>query len=133
MKIRPDDISFLSTLPNYINLTFDNGSPTGTINVSGNIPDLAVQDFSVTIPTSNLNTRFDVYGVNQNTGTKQLFSNTSFPVIYQNAGGEVANVVTEYSPSSIKVTIELFNGTGAPIALVAQSIVVSIIEYQIPY
>lgn len=133
MSIRPDGINFLSTLPNYICLTNDTDVPTGIISISGTIADGSDTNYSVTIPTSTNNTRFDIYGVNQNTNVKQLYSNTGFPVNYQNAGGEKATLITLYNPSNITVTIELFNGTGGPVTLVSQNIVITIVEYQIPY
>src|SRR5882757_3011139 len=101
MAIRPDGINFLSTLPNYINITTDAGAPTGTIAISGTIANGATVDYSVTIPTSSSNNRFDIYGTNQNTLIKQLYSNTTFPVNYQNAGGEAATLLTSYSSTSM--------------------------------
>lgn len=133
MAIRPDNINFLSTLPNYIALTSDSGVPTGTIAISGTIGAGVTKDYSTTITTSPNNTRFDIFGTNQNTGTKQLYSNTTYPVNYQNAGGESAKLVASYSPGSMTVTIELFNGTGGTVTLTSQNIVVTIVEYQIPY
>lgn len=133
MSIRPDGINFLSTLPNYICLTNDSNVPTGTISISGTLANGATTDYSVTISTSLNNTRFDIYGVNQNTGIKQLYSNTTFPVNYQNTGGESATLLTTYSPTSMTVTIELFNGTGGLLNLTNQNIVITIVEYQIPY
>lgn len=133
MAIRPDNIGFLSTLPNYIALTSDSANPTGTISISGTIADGTTTDYSTIITTSANNTRFDIFGTNQNTGIKQLYSNTTFPVNYQNAGGEAAVLVASYSPGSMTVTIELFNGTGGPVILTSQNIVVTIVQYQIPY
>lgn len=127
--IKPDNIQFLSTLPNYINIA---NSP-GTISISGTLPDTAVQDYSVTISTSRNNTRFDVYGTNQNTQTKQLFSNTTVPVNYQNSGGELANIIISYAPTQMSVTIELTNNTGSPITLINQTFGINIVQYQIPY
>lgn len=133
MSIRPDGINFLSALPNYICLTNDSNVPTGTISISSTLANGATADYSVTIPTSLNNTRFDIYGTNQNTGIKQLYSNTTFPVNYQNAGGEAATLLTTYGSTSMTVTIELFNGTGGLLNLTSQNIVITIVEYQIPY
>lgn len=129
MGIRPDGISFLSTLPNYIN--FDDA--TGSIAISGAIADGASQIFSTTISTSRNNTRFDVYGVNQNTSLKALFSNNTVPVIYQFVSLEAVNSFIGYTSTSIVVNIEVRNNTGSPINLVAQTIAVTVVQYQIPY
>jgi hypothetical protein len=133
MTIRPDNINFLSTLPNYISITTDDAAPTGTISISGSLANGATQDYSTTISLSADSTRADIYGTNQNTLIKQLYSNTTFPVNYQNAGGEAATLLTSYSAGSVTVTIELFNGTGGLINLTSQNITVKVVEYQIPY
>ncbi len=133
MNIRPDNINFLSTLPNYINLTYDTGAPTGTISVSGSIGIGATLTFSTVITTSSQNTRSDVYGVNSNTGIKQLLSNTGYPTIFQKTGAEKVNVYIDYAATSLTVSIVVVNNTGAPILLTTQSIVVTVVEYQIPF
>lgn len=129
MGIRPDGINFLSTLPAYIN--FDNA--IGNIAISGTIANGASQVFSTTIPTSRNNTRFDVYGVNQNTNLKALFSNNTVPVIYQFVGLEAVNSFIDYTSTNIVVNIEVRNNTGSSINLVAQTIAVTVVQYQIPY
>lgn len=130
MGIRPDGISFLSTLPNYIN--FDDA--TGSIAISGSIAGGGTtQNFSTTIATSRSNTRFDVFGINQNTNVKALLSNNADPLIYQSAGGEVTELVITYGPTSMTVLIEVTNNTGSPINLIAQAIAITVVQYQIPY
>jgi hypothetical protein len=129
MNIRPDRINFLSTLPNYINI----GNPTGTIAIGGSIADMSGQSFSVTIPTSTDNTRFDIYGTNQNTNIKQLLSNTGYPVIYQSVSTEDVTSQVTYAPGSITVQINIANNTGAGIILMTQNIAVVVVEYRIPY
>lgn len=129
MAIKPDNIQFLSTLPNYINI--DNSSQD--ISISGVLLPLAVNNYTVTFTTSRNNTRFDIYGKNQNTLTKQLFSNTPFPVVYQNSSGEIARIITTYASTSITVTIQLTNNTAGVIGLISQIITISLVQYQIPY
>lgn len=128
MNIRPDNINFLSTLPNYINI----GNPTGNIVISGSILDGNGQIFSTNISTSSSNTRFDIYGLNTNTNTKQLFSGTDFPSIYQFISTENVTLSTVYNTGSISVSIEVDNFTGSTINLVNQTIAVTIVEYEIP-
>ncbi len=129
MTIRPDNINFLSTLPAYIGI----GEPTGNISISGSIADGASSNFSVTIPTSTNNTRFDVYGINQNNGTKQLLSSTNFPLIYQYVSTEIIEMEIAYASSSVTVTFTIFNFTGALINLTNQVIKINVVEYQIPF
>jgi len=127
--IRPDQINFLSTLPNYINI----GNTPGSIVITGSIADGFSATFSTTIATSRQNNRFDVYGTNQNTNTKQLLSNTSFPVIYQRTSTEAVNSIITYGVASIQVDILVENFTGGPITLVNQTIAISVVQYEIPY
>lgn len=127
--IKPDGITFLSSLPQYINV----GTPTGNIVISGTVPDGTTQNFSVTIPTSTSNTRCDIYGENLNTLKKQLFSTSNYIAIYQFAGLEFTQLATSQASGSVTVTISVNNFTGGPITLTNQTITVSVVEYQIPY
>lgn len=127
--IKPDNINFLSTLPAYIGI----GQPTGNIVISGTILNGSGQSFSITVPTSPDNTRFDVYGVNQNTNIKQLLSNTNFPLIYQYKSTEFLAQEIDYAPSSITVIFQIQNFTGSSVTLINQTIAITIVEYQIPY
>jgi hypothetical protein len=127
--IKPDNISFLSNLPTYINI----GEKTGNITIAGSILNGASASFSTSIATSANNNRFDVYGVNLNTNIKQLLSNSCFPKIYQNVYFESPRIYTVYTPSLITVTIDVFNGSGLDIILQDQVIAVTVVEYTIPY
>lgn len=129
MAIKPDNIQFLSTLPNYINF----GDVSGNITFSGSIANGVSQTYSVTLTTSRDNTRFDVYGVNQNTLKKALFSNNADPLIYQFVSSEATELIIAYAPTSMTITIEVTNNTGALINLIPQVIAVTIVQYKIPY
>lgn len=127
--IKPDNISFLSTLPTYIGI----GSPSNSFTISGTIPDGSGQTFSTTVLTSQNNTRFDVYGTNQHTNEKQLLSNTNFPSIYQFVSSELLQMTISYSSTSVEVQFQISNFTGASINLINQTILITVEEYMIPY
>lgn len=132
MAIRPDNVQFSTLLPNYIQII---PNPTGNMDVIGNILPYTFS-FTFTATISGLSpdkTRCDLYGVNQNTGNKQLLTNTGFPSIYQNKQGEKATCFVEYGTDSITFSMTIENNTGAVAVLIDQTFALTVVQYKIPF
>lgn len=137
MSIRPDRIQFSTQLPNYINI----GTPIDNIVISGTVGIGATVNFSVAVSTSVNNTRCDIYGKNTTNGNKQLLSTSNYISndvapgggIYIHVSTELAQLLLTQANGSVTVQISIFNGTGSPVTLTTQTIIVSVVEYQIPY
>lgn len=132
MAIRPDDVQFSTLLPNYIQIT---PNPTGNMDIIGNIlPDTFSFTFTATITgLSPDKTRCDLYGVNLNTGKKQLLTNAGFPSIYENKQGERAIHSIEYGTNSVTLSITIENNTGSVAVLIDQTIALTVVQYKVPF
>ena len=127
--IRPDRIAFLSTLPNYIN----ESEQTSNMAVSGTVAAAGTSSFQVVFTITANDTRNDVYAKNQNTGRKQLISNSAVFDIFQFTGLESVQIVTAITSTTLAVTLTVTNNTGAPIVLTNQTFTISVLSYKIPF
>lgn len=105
---------------------------SSAVSISGNVASGATANFTATIPYTRSGTRADVYL--DGNGVKTLANggpdSTSFTYIF--ASSETFDVFVQYSLTDITVTMSIFNGTGSPITLTTQSIVVSAVLYDMP-
>lgn len=129
MQVKLDNIIFSSMHEAYKNYA----SPSDNIAISGSVADGATSNFSVSVPYTRGGTRADIYLKGNN---KKIWANQGSALAtggpYQYVSTENADVLIEYTSSSIDVTITIFNGTGAPINLTAQTIEVTVVQYDAP-
>lgn len=127
--IRLDQIMFSTLHEAYKNYA----NKPGSLMISGNIADGATSTYSVTIPYTRGGTRADVYLDNNDT---KILANSSSRLEtgdpYQFISLETVSMLIQYTSSSIGLTLSVFNGTGAPITLIPQTIAVSVVEYDAP-
>lgn len=127
--IRPDNMQFYSALPSYTNPS----TVEGSLPVIGNIlPDGFSFTFTTTLTVDTAINKIDLYGINTNTGLRELLSSTGFPSIYQNSGGEAARHEISYAPGSITYSLTISNGTGGVLVLIDQTINLKAFCYTLP-
>lgn len=128
---RLDQIQFLSTLPQYINI----GNQPGTISISGAVANGATVNFSTTVPILAKNTFADVFITGSVTAKKtQIVSQNSVSLVYSYLSSESVTCFLSFAPTQLTVTVSIYNGTGFNITgLVPQTISVECIQYNIPF
>lgn len=133
--INPDNLNLASTLPTFINPK----TATATISISGTVTNGSTQNFSANVTstvTANL-FRSDIYGTNNVTNTKVLLNTllTMSTAIngYSYKSTELCQMEISYSGQTVTVTYSIFNGTGASITLINQTITLTLAEYQVPF
>lgn len=129
-NVRLDKVLFSTFHEAYKNYA----TMTDTFNVTAiGVGNGATQNYVVTIPYSRGGTRADIYLDGNST---KILANASTRLEtndpYQFTSTETASVLIEYTSSSIVVTLSIFNGTGGPITLTAQTITVQVVEYDAP-
>ena len=129
-KYRYDQLLFSSVTANKINI----GNPQGTIGISGSIASGNTQNFSTTITLSSTQNYTVIYGQNENTNNKtKLDSTTSVSYIYQAVSQESATCAVSFGSNQVTVTISVFNGTASTITLTSQNILITAVEYKLPF
>ena len=131
MQIRLDQVVLSSFHEAYQN--YDNPLPQNIVIASTPLANGGVRTFSVTIPYSRANTRADVYATSSS--YKTLLSGSgraAASVIYTYASSEIAWFNVIYSSGEITVTLTISNNTGGSITPVAQTISISVVQYQAP-
>lgn len=137
MAVKPDDIISSSTLPNYINI----GTVKATLAIFGVVLNNTSVNFTGTAIISSKANRVDIYGTNLNNNNKQLISTSNFISndvatnggIYQHKNTEFVELSTSQSSTNVSVIISINNFTGASVTLITQTILISVVEYQIPF
>lgn len=135
MAVIPDNLILASELPTFINPI----TTAGTISINGTIANNATTNFSATLSTTispNL-FRSDIYGLNSITNTKILL-NTLLVMEralngYSYKSTEFVTMNIKYSSSTVTITYGIFNGTGASVTLIPQTIALTLAEYQVPF
>lgn len=135
MAVIPDNLILASELPTFINPI----TTAGTISINGTIANNATTNFSATLSTTispNL-FRSDIYGLNSITNTKILL-NTLLVMEralngYSYKSTEFVTMNIKYSSSTVTITYSIFNGTGASVTLIPQTIALTLAEYQVPF
>jgi hypothetical protein len=133
--INPDNLLIASTLPTYVNPK----TSTGSISISGTVANGNTANFTGSITSSIVANLFraDVYGYNTVTTTKLLLN--TLLVMGTNLGGysytstELCQIEISNSGQTVTVTYSIFNGTGSSITLTAQTINLTLAEYQVPF
>lgn len=127
-QIRLDKVQFYSNMETYLNYT----TLTSNISVSGNIADGATSTFSTSITYARSKTRADLYAKNLNTGTKMSLVGGPRIHPYQFVSSEVATLWATYTGSTISIFLAVTNNTGAAINLIAQTLEISAVLYEVP-
>jgi hypothetical protein len=118
--------SFHEAYKNYL-------TTSGTINASGTVPNGSTVNFSTTINYTRGGTRADIY-IDGN--SVKALANAGGRLVsggpYLFASTETASMLITYTTTAITVTLSVFNGTGSSLALTAQALVISVVQYDAP-
>lgn len=128
-QIRPDNIVMTTLIDTYINYK----TTTSNVAISGTVAAGATQNFFTSIDYTRSNTRADLYAKNTTTGIKRPVAGGSRQVPYTAVSTETCSQLARYGGSAIVVTFSVFNGTGASINLVPQTLEVTAVFYEVPY
>jgi hypothetical protein len=129
-NIRIDRVISSSYFPAFIN--YDN-SPDNIVVTATPLADGASRDISVVIPYTRGGTIADIYATRGsirtpvNTGGRAAAS-----AIYSFTSSETARFDTIYSSTNITVTLRITNNTGGPITPNAQTIAITVVQYDAP-
>lgn len=129
-SIRLDKVAF-STLheayKNYLTTTGD------IVIATTSLANGASRTTSVVIPYTRAGTRADVYATN---GSKKTLvtsgGRAAGTAIYTLTSTETVTINTSYSSSDITVSVVVTNNSGGPISPVAQTITISVVQYDAP-
>jgi hypothetical protein len=139
MSIRLDKVIYSSLHEAYKNYA----TVLGNIAIpADSIPDGFARDYPVdgslsltplTIPYARAGTRADIYIVGN--GVKVCANastrlETGGPYIFKST--ETFNVFIDYKPNQIEIFVEVFNGSGATITLIPQTLQFIVVEYDAP-
>lgn len=131
-SVRLDKVVFSTFHEAYTNYA----TQTGVITVANTgIANATSRDQSVSIPYTRGGTRADIYVEGSLTGYKTMANagtRSAASVVYQFAGLEVATLYIQYSSSVIEVGLRITNNTGATINPPAQTITVTVVQYDAP-
>lgn len=132
MTVNPDAIAMSSILPQFVNT---NPAPiTAQLVMFGNkFPPAFSHTFSQTISYPSGANWINLYASNSNTNLKQLVSQTGFPAIWQNAGGELAQQYITYGTNSLTYNLVITNNTAGNISLIDQNFNFELVMYQLPF
>lgn len=129
-NIRLDRIVFSTKHPAYINyetLTDD------IVIATTALADGASRTTSVVIPYTRGGTRADIYATR---GTKKTpvtgGSRAAGEAIYNKTSTETVSISANYSSSNITVSVTVSNNSGASINPIAQTITISVVQYDAP-
>jgi hypothetical protein len=128
MPIRIDKVIFSTLHESYKN--YDTVS--STISISGTVANGATANFTATLAYARTGTRADVYLDGHSTKVLANAGDRATSDVYQFISSETFATRVVYSITDITVTISIFNGTGGPISLTSQTIVVSAVLYDAP-
>lgn len=132
--IKPDNANRITQLPAFINTS----KPTGTVNISGTITNGNTQNFTTSLPFVVVASAVmaDVYGFNNVTGTKFLLNNllvATSGIEYSAISTELCQLNLSYDATTLTVKYSIFNGTGASITLINQTISITAPIYKLPF
>jgi hypothetical protein len=108
-------------------------SPTGTITIPADtLPNGLTQNYETTINYTRAGTIAHIFAEND---TKKYLANGGTRIsgrVYTPVSTETASILVGYGSSSITATLSIFNGTGGPITLTAQTITITAVQYDAP-
>jgi len=128
--IRPDKVIQASALGSFINYltTTDDIIVTATSLANG-----ATRNIAVSIPYSRGGTIADIYATR---GTIRTLVSTggraSASVVYDFKSTETVAFSVKYTSSAVEVTLSITNNTGGAITPNAQTITISVVQYDAP-
>lgn len=127
--VKLDQVRYTDLVDTYINYE----TSTADIVISGTVASGATATFTGNIPYSRSKTRADIYLKNLTTGKKMPTSMGGRINPYTFASSETCTHTVSYNGTSVTVTIDVFNGTGGPINLTAQTLQAQVVAYYVPY
>lgn len=128
MLIKMDKTIFSSEVETYQNYQ----TLTGTISITGTVPAVSSLVFNAYFPYERGKTKADIYVKNLTTGVKRPMTGGIRQVPYTFAGSEIISQLASYGGQFISVSIQIANNTGSPIVLIAQTLEVSVVLYELP-
>lgn len=108
-------------------------TPTGAIVIpADNIPNGFTKNYSTSISYTRGGTIANIFVEN---ATNKYLVNGGTRVagaVYDRVSTETSSIIVSYSSSAITVELSIFNGSGAPIVLIAQNIITTVVQYDAP-
>lgn len=130
-QIRIDRVIFSSYHEAYQN--YDNPAPQNIVVATTSLANGATRNISVTIPYTRANTRADVYATRGDVKTLvSVGGRAAASSIYQFVSNEIATFDVRYTSTDITVILSITNNTGSSINPIAQTIAISVVQYQAP-
>jgi hypothetical protein len=135
-NIKPDAIVYSNLTEAYLNYAT---TPATIAITAAVVPDTGNAAFQGSITYTRAGTRADVYLQRTDTGLKVPANagkristlNPNYQV-YQFRSTETVEVYIAYEATTITVTLNITNNTGASITLIPQNILMSVVQYDAP-